>query len=289
MPDGTARVASGSPSGHHGRQFSTRPATQDDVSSEGNVDRADTSARIQDVARRARSIFDDDARAWGLSPRAALALATFPIVVAVLVAGAHFVHPIYRFLTAEDSVLEWLQVACLAGTSLFLGLTARTLVGRREWLWAGLFAAGALVVLFVVGEEVSWGQRLFGIETPDDIEAINNQGEINVHNVVGVLMSLNFATMIGAGLAVVLPLAVAAAREFGWSVHRLAYRVVPPLALVTAFAIPFAYRFARFVRSRGTSGSFAEMVEFSLYFGLLMFAFLLQRRIANEGRRLGAQ
>jgi hypothetical protein len=263
-------------------------ATQDDVSSEGNVDRADTNARIQDVARRARSIFDDDAAAWGLSPRAALALATFPVVVAVLVAAAHLVHPIYRFLTAEDSVLEWLQVACLVGTALFLGLIARTLVGRREWLWAGLFAAGAVVVVFVVGEEVSWGQRLLGIETPEDIEAINNQGEINVHNVVGVLMSLNFATMIGAGLAVALPLAVATAREFGWSVHRLAYRVVPPLALVTAFAIPFAYRFARFIRSRGTSGSFAEMVEFSLYFGLLMFAFLLRRRIANEGQRARA-
>ena len=137
----------------------------------------------------------------------------------------------------------------------------------------------------VLGEEVSWGQRLFGIETPEDFEAINNQGEINLHNVVGVLMTLNFATMIGAALAIALPLALAAARQLGWSVNRLAYRVVPPLALVTAFAIPFAYRFTRFIRSHGTSGSFAEVVEFSLYFGLFVFALLLRRRIANEGRR----
>jgi hypothetical protein len=249
------------------------------------VDRVISSARIQDVARRARSIIDEDSAAWGLSPRAAFVLAAFPVFLAGLVAASHFVHPIYRFLTEEDSVLEWLQVTCLFGTVLFLGLTARILVARREWLWAGLFAAGALVVFFVVGEEVSWGQRLLGIQTPEDFEAINNQGEINVHNVVGVLMTLNFATMIGAALAVALPLAVGASRELGWSVHRLAYRVVPPLALVTAFAIPFAYRFARFIRSHGTSGSFAEMVELSLYFGLFMFAFLLRRRIANEGRR----
>jgi hypothetical protein len=248
------------------------------------VDYAIRRTRIGSVDRRARLIFEEDASSWGMGARSAVILAVLPLVVAGVVAAAHLVKPIYRFLTAEDSVLEWSQVLCVAGTSVLLGLTALVLLERREWLWAGLFAGGTLAAVLIVGEEISWGQRLFAIATPEHLEAVNTQGEINVHNVRGVLRTLNFAVMIGAGLAVALPLVLVGAHELGWQAPSKVYRIVPPLALVTAFAIPFAYRFMRFVRVDGTSGSFAEMVEFSLYFGLLAFAFLLRRRIAGEAR-----
>ena len=32
------------------------------------------------------------------------------------------------------------------------------------------------------GEEISWGQRILGIETPESLEGINDQGETNLHN-----------------------------------------------------------------------------------------------------------
>jgi hypothetical protein len=41
-----------------------------------------------------------------------------------------------------------------------------------------------LGLLFFVacGEEISWGQRIFSISTPDNIKDINAQGELNIHN-----------------------------------------------------------------------------------------------------------
>jgi hypothetical protein len=248
------------------------------------MDYAVNRERIGEAGRRARLIFEQDSAAWGMRLRSALVLAALPVLVCGFVAAAHLVRPLYRFLTEEDSVLEWSQVVCLAGAAVLLGLTARILAQRRDWLWAGLFAGGALAAILVVGEEISWGQRLFAFATPEGFQEVNNQGEINLHNVRGVLKPLNFAVMLGAGLGFGLPIIVAGARELGWRVPSLAYRVVPPLALVTAFALPFAYRFWRFVHAGGSSGSFAEAVEFSLYFGLIAFAFLLHRRVAAERR-----
>ena len=231
---------------------------------------------------RAITVFADDAASWGLSTRAATVLAALPIVVAGLVGASQLVKPIYRFLTAEDSLLEWTQVVAMLAVAVLLGLTAATLASRREWVWAALFGLGAFAAIIVVGEEISWGQRLLGIATPTVLGQVNTQGETNLHNVRGVLVSLNFVSMVGAGVLAILPLVVVAVRSLGRSISPLAYRVVPPLALVTAFAIPFAYRGMRFVTEEGIAGGFAEMAEMSLYFGMLVFSFLLRRRILAE-------
>ena len=39
------------------------------------------------------------------------------------------------------------------------------------------------IVFFVgLGEEISWGQRILNIETPEAIKEINAQGELTIHN-----------------------------------------------------------------------------------------------------------
>jgi hypothetical protein len=49
----------------------------------------------------------------------------------------------------------------------------------------------ALVVLFLLGsiyfagEEISWGQHYFGIQTPESYGKLNYQGEMNLHNLDG--------------------------------------------------------------------------------------------------------
>lgn len=39
-----------------------------------------------------------------------------------------------------------------------------------------------LLFFFIFGEEISWGQRIFNIDTPEIIAEINVQKEINLHN-----------------------------------------------------------------------------------------------------------
>lgn len=47
-------------------------------------------------------------------------------------------------------------------------------------IWFTLWAAGAL---YFAMEEISWGQWVFGWETPDAFKAINPDGETNLHNI----------------------------------------------------------------------------------------------------------
>lgn len=48
----------------------------------------------------------------------------------------------------------------------------------KQILYLGL----AVLFFFGAGEEISWGQRILGFETPDPISQVNRQEEFNLHN-----------------------------------------------------------------------------------------------------------
>ena len=86
----------------------------------------------------------------------------------------------YSSLTREDGLVENLTAVAffLAGLLLFAAAPAERSGFRR-----GIYMLGGLVMTFVCGEEISWGQRIFGFATPDFLMDVNNQGEFNVHNI----------------------------------------------------------------------------------------------------------
>lgn len=51
------------------------------------------------------------------------------------------------------------------------------------------------VFFFGGGEEISWGQRIFNIQTPDALNALNVQGETNVHNIALFEYNIPFETV----------------------------------------------------------------------------------------------
>lgn len=81
----------------------------------------------------------------------------------------------------------------------------------------------ALAFFFGGGEEISWGQRIFNIATPNAINAINAQGEITVHNLDFGGVSIPFETifdLLWAGFAFALPLAALFIKPFGHFVEK---------------------------------------------------------------------
>ncbi len=72
----------------------------------------------------------------------------------------------------------------MAGLLLFV--TASADKGIRR----GLYMLGGLALLFGAGEEISWGQRLFGFATPEFLKTVNTQDEFNVHNINLTLVKL---------------------------------------------------------------------------------------------------
>ena len=87
---------------------------------------------------------------------------------------------LYEVLTQEDHWVEYLTaVWFLVGGLLLVG----TALAERSWRRRGVYVLGAAALLFVAGEEISWGQRILGFATPDALAALNRQDEFNVHNI----------------------------------------------------------------------------------------------------------
>jgi hypothetical protein len=69
------------------------------------------------------------------------------------------------------------------------------------------------------GEEISWGQRVFGLETPAALSEANVQDETNLHNLAGVEGRADTAfQLLWMGGFILVPLAAAAS---SWARRRL--------------------------------------------------------------------
>jgi tetratricopeptide (TPR) repeat protein len=84
---------------------------------------------------------------------------------------------VYILATYEDLPGEWCQFYFFAITLFF---SLRLACGPSRF--RVFFAALALACFYVTGEEISWGQRLFNIPSPDFFRLHNLQQETNLHN-----------------------------------------------------------------------------------------------------------
>jgi hypothetical protein len=105
----------------------------------------------------------------------------FPVLTLVFACVYFGNESLYRELISEDNIVEWF-------TFLFLWLTGilstiawyriRRAYGYHQWFFI-LFAGFA----FLAGlEEISWGQRIFRIESTEFFNKYNDQKETNLHN-----------------------------------------------------------------------------------------------------------
>lgn len=82
----------------------------------------------------------------------------------------------------EDGPIEWLTVALLLGLCFICLKRFAALRGLRPSLFLACLLGGAAVFFFGAGEEIAWGQRLFGFGTPEAIQQFNTQNEFTLHN-----------------------------------------------------------------------------------------------------------
>ncbi|MCM4165631.1 hypothetical protein DHC50_18680 [Arenibacter sp. A80] len=84
----------------------------------------------------------------------------------------------------EDGPVEWGTAIMLFGIFL-LSLYHLIKLWRSKKIWwkLGTFLF-VVLFLFASGEEISWGQRIFGVESSEFFIENNAQGETNLHNLV---------------------------------------------------------------------------------------------------------
>jgi hypothetical protein len=103
-------------------------------------------------------------------------------LIFLVIAGSYLLMAVkfphaYIVATYEDLLGEWAQVFLFAITMILAARQA--IISARFRLFFSLLA---FACLFVAGEEISWGQRLFDVQTPDFFNEHNLQQETNLHN-----------------------------------------------------------------------------------------------------------
>lgn len=88
-----------------------------------------------------------------------------------------------RRLVHEDGVVEWLQVLLLVLAAWQFLLMVKQYGSSYQSVALRYFFLLLLIgCLFIVGEELSWGQRLLGLDPSVFIKKFNKQHEYNLHN-----------------------------------------------------------------------------------------------------------
>jgi hypothetical protein len=85
-------------------------------------------------------------------------------------------------INREDGVIEGGTVLFFLAASVGSAILAFRTRSKARKVFCGILAVGFFMC---GGEEMSWGQHLFGWEAPEAITKVNVQGETNLHNLSG--------------------------------------------------------------------------------------------------------
>lgn len=218
-------------------------------------------------------------RGSGLRLAGMLAPVLFAIAFAVLEARAK---AISHRLAVEDGPLEWATAVFYALAGVAFLLAARGLRVGRIWT-LGL----AVLCLAVAGEEISWGQRVFGFATPEAIERVNVQREFSMHNLEGVHQNVRaLALLFVLGVCFVVPATNALAPLLRRFYRQLEVPLFPLVGVpwaATAIALMLFPRIAWGVADFWLD----EAAEFLLAGGFLIYGVSTQQRVVAAAPALG--
>lgn len=89
-------------------------------------------------------------------------------------------------MSRENNVIEMVTAGLLLlGGAWGLRVSWRAKVRHERGVVWGFFLLFSLGMLFVGMEELAWGQKLFGFDTPAMMERVNEQHEMTLHNLPG--------------------------------------------------------------------------------------------------------
>lgn len=146
----------------------------------------------------------------------------------IVVAHSDVYYSVITIQFREDKFVENLTAVAFLLSG--IALTAAALAGRRSFRSLAYILGGAAMV-FLAGEEISWGQRIIGFETPAFLEASNYRGEFNIHNTYDAL------TLRSMQRKTLFALCIVACAAFFWRKDRIFGIPSPPSPLILAILV----------------------------------------------------
>ncbi len=219
--------------------------------------------------------------AQGIAPRPLsefLGVALFTVLLTNLFVYLAYWSPVrYGILIAEDSWVEY-------GTAVAWGLAGGVFLFRfvRGPRRAGHLAFGLGAILIAL-EEMSWGQRILGLETPALLAEHNLQKEITLHNLAEPESYYPFLGWLVLIFAVGLPVTCRLVPAVARLCARLGVPVVPvslwPIFLLPVFLLDYMWRILWLPAT-------PELMELTLGLAVLMLAVRVQDPTRRGGTAL---
>jgi hypothetical protein len=235
----------------------------------------------------AKKVVTNAASDWNLSPKTIAVICVAPFVVALAGATTALIgKELYKWFTQEDGFAESMQVLFYSGALVLSIIVTRRLWRGGERGIAILYVALCFGLFFLIGEELSWGQRIFGWGTVDSFAAINKQEETNLHNVYGVGSTFKWIQLLVGAYGTILPLVILL-----WSApvrfQKMISMTVPHYTLIPYFALLFVWRVYRNLVEEPARFYFAiseynEVMELVLSMGIFLFMVFQLRRLKSE-------
>lgn len=115
-------------------------------------------------------------------------IAVYVVVILVILSGAilSFTDKEYyeNSFAVEDGIIEYGTALMLFISAIIMALRFFRIGGGQSFKWKMTVAVLAILFIFAAGEEISWGQRIFGVESSEFFKDNNAQKEMNLHNLV---------------------------------------------------------------------------------------------------------
>jgi len=113
---------------------------------------------------------------------------SYIVLALILAIGAYFSFTDDTFFNtvyaAEDGLAESATAVVLFAISVLTSIRLFKLWPYKKGLWKFGMIVLITVFIFGAGEEISWGQRIFNVESSEYFKENNAQGETNLHNMV---------------------------------------------------------------------------------------------------------
>ncbi len=130
----------------------------------------------------------------------------------------------------EDGPVEWGTSIMLFAISILSLFHLISLGKSKKLLWKLGTVIFVVLFFFAAGEEISWGQRIFGVQSSEFFLQNNAQGETNLHNLVVGDKKLNkiiFSQLLTLVMVVYLVIAPILYRKFSWCKNLANHFAVP--------------------------------------------------------------
>lgn len=113
------------------------------------------------------------------------------LITSVLIFGFYIVAisftnvNLYTFLIREDGIIENISAILWGLAFIISSIHLTKKIRKKTHVWYYYIPDMILIAFFFIclGEEISWGQRIFEIRTPELLKTVNVQNEITLHNI----------------------------------------------------------------------------------------------------------